>query len=224
MPAFKSRIQRVQEKFSERLLHLGGLAFFTPLRWYDEHQVSRALDEQLVSLLKNSDASAEVTFACELLFLRYRDRTIAAGNVDGLRLERLIQQHPQDRYTVVDRYIQPSPETESGAHAADRAVQYTITLYDAQFLGADGFARAGVRLTFDPRHGHRLFAQSFTRHRDTLGDALCADPAANLQCACRSIDYGTAAVPDAGTVTRLLETEEPLLSGPPPRDEASTPS
>jgi hypothetical protein len=214
MPATNSpsgQTRRVREKLSELILHLTGLACFTTLRLYDDHVTHRALDQDLVSLLRRSDASADLTLTCELLFLRFRDRVVTVGDVDGLRLDRLVQRLPEDRYTVVDRYVQPPADTKSGALAPDSAVRYTISLYGAQYLGPEGFDRAGVRLTLDPRHGQRMSAQALTRRGDALADALCADPAVNLQRACRYVEYGAAAVPDVAAVTRLLEAEEPLL-------------
>jgi hypothetical protein len=69
---------------------------------------------------------------------------VEVGEVDGTRLDRLIQQPSADRYTVLDRYLNLSEEMRIDD------VRYTITLYGAQYLGPDGFDRAGIRVTASP--------------------------------------------------------------------------
>jgi hypothetical protein len=195
--------RRVREKLPELMLYLAGHACLGAIRRYDDRATRRGFDRELAGLLKGTDDSADLTLTCELLFLRFRDRAAEVGDVDGMRVDRLIQQPSADRYTVVERYLNLSEEMRIDD------VRYTIMLYGPQYLGPDGFDRAGMRITCSSRCS-RVDVQAFIRRGDALADELHANPAVNLQRACRAIEYTATVIPDAVAVTKWLEAEEPV--------------
>jgi hypothetical protein len=121
--------------------------------------------------------------------------------------DRLIERIEPDRYVVIDRY-------ETSGDTPGRIDHYTVTLFDAQYLGPHSFDRDGLRLTFAPRGDGRLHAQRLTRRADRLGDELRAEPSLNLQRGCRCIEYAAADVPDPAELTQMLELAEPVSLDP----------
>jgi hypothetical protein len=154
-------------------------------------------------LLTDAAAVHDLTVTCDLLFLRFADRAISIGAVDGTIQQRLIEQPAADQYAIIDRY---APADGS----ANPAGQYTVTLLSAQYLGAHSFDRDGLRLTFGPLSGGRIFVQRLTRRADRLAEAIQTEPSLNLQRGCRCIEYGVAPRPELVTLTSLLEAAEPI--------------
>lgn len=187
----------------EALLEICGGACFGALKWYDSRTARARFAGQLDDLLSRASVAADLTVTCELLFLRFPDRIISVRTRGDGPHRRLIARFSPDCYAVIDRY-------ERSTDAPDELDRYTVTLFDAQYLGPHSFDRDGLRLTFGPDAGARVLVQRLSRRGDRLAAAVRDDPALNLQRGCQSIEYAAAPIPDPAAVTHLLEAAEPL--------------